>query len=277
MTQTQPGGPNRVLAFGRDQALIGMVHVQALPGTPRSRYAVAEIARQAAAEATLLVECGFDAILLENMHDVPYLLRNVGPEVTAAMTAAASAVRQAVEVPLGIQILAGANREALAAAQAASCQFIRAEGLVFAAVADEGLLAEADAGPLLRYRKLIGAESISIYTDVKKKHSSNALTADVDIKETAKAAEFFGADGIIVTGVATAQPASMDDLAAVRAAVEAPVLVGSGVTPDTVGELFEYANALIVGSWFKEDGVWSNPPERARAEALVKAANAVRG
>jgi uncharacterized protein len=277
MTQTPPDCQGRSLAFGRDKALIGMVHVQALPGTPRSRYAVAEIAKQAATEAKLLVECGFDAVLLENMHDVPYLLRNVGPEITAAMTAAASAVRQAVEVPLGIQILAGANKEALAAAQAASCQFIRAEGLVFAAVADEGVLAEADAGPLLRYRKQIGAERISIYTDVKKKHSSNALTADVDIKETAQAAEFFGADGVIVTGVATAQPASLEDLAAVRAAVETPVLVGSGVTPDTVGNLFQHANALIVGSWFKRDGVWFNPPERARAEALVKAANAVRG
>lgn len=47
--------------------------------------------------------------------------------------------------------------------------FIRAEGFVFAHVADEGLL-NAGAGDLLRYRKQIGAEHVQIFTDIKKKH-----------------------------------------------------------------------------------------------------------
>src|SRR5690606_22936151 len=101
-----------------------------------------------------------------------------------------AAVRDAVACPLGIQILAGANRAALAVAHAAGLQFIRAEGFVFASVADEGLLDEADAGPLLRYRKMIGAEHVAIFADIKKKHSSHAITADVDVSETTKAAEF---------------------------------------------------------------------------------------
>ncbi len=255
----------------RDKALIGMIHVQALPGTPRALLSVQEIARQAVSEAKLLADCGFDALILENMHDVPYLRREVGPEIVAAMTAVACAVRAAIDVPLGIQILAGANRAALAVAQAAGCQFIRVEGFVFASVADEGLLDEADAGALLRYRKAIGAETIAIYADIKKKHSSHALTSDVDIAETAKAAAFFGADGVIVTGVATGHPTAAADLAAVRQATSVPVLVGSGVTPDTVADLYEYADALIVGSWYKRDGLWSNPPDAKRAEQIVAA------
>lgn len=46
---------------------------------------------------------------------------------------------------------------------------IRAENFVFASVADEGW-SEACAGPLLRYRKMIGAENVAIFTDIKKKH-----------------------------------------------------------------------------------------------------------
>src|SRR6185295_17642379 len=109
-------------------------------------------------------------------------------------------------LPLGVQVLAGANKEALAVAHAAGCQFIRAEGFVFAHVADEGLMPEADAGSLLRYRRAIGAEHIAVLADIKKKHSSHAITADVDLAETAKAAEFFGAEGVVVTGTATGEP-----------------------------------------------------------------------
>ena len=262
--------------FGVQGALIGMVHVPALPGTPGHTVPPAEIVGASVKEATLLADAGFDAILLENMHDVPYLKREVGPEIVATMTAIAAAVREAVDHPLGIQILAGANRAALAVAHASGAGFIRAEGFAFAAVADEGLLEEADAGPLLRFRKAIGAEEIVILADVKKKHSAHAVTADVGLGETARATEFFGADALVVTGTSTGEATSPDDLAEVRAATSLPVVVGSGVDPDSAPELLRHADALIVGSWFKKDGRWSNAPDPARVKRLVEAVATVR-
>lgn len=262
--------------FGRDKALVGMVHVQALPGTPRHQHSLKTIIAQAIEEAKLLAEAGFDAVLIENMHDVPYLRKDVGPEIVAGMTAIGHAVREAIELPLGVQVLAGANTASLAIAHTIGAQFIRAEGFVFASVADEGLLAEADAGPLLRYRKMIGAENVRILADVKKKHCSHAITADVDIGEWAKGAEFFGADGVIVTGIATGQPIRIDDLGTVRVATRLPLLVGSGVTPESVPNLCAYADGLIVGSWYKRDGDWQNPPDAERARELVKAVCACR-
>ena len=53
--------------------------------------------------------------------------------------------------PLCLQVLAAANRTALAVAQAAGLQFVRAEGFVFGHVADEGWVGGC-AGPLLRCR-----------------------------------------------------------------------------------------------------------------------------
>ena len=98
-------------------------------------------------------------------------------------------VRRAVPLPLGVQVLAAANEEAIAVALACGATFVRVEGFVFAHVADEGLV-EADAGPLLRYRAAVGAEHVRVFADIKKKHSAHAITADVDVVETAHAAEF---------------------------------------------------------------------------------------
>lgn len=254
------------------KAVIAMVHVGALPATPNASDPVAVIADRAAEEASLLASLGYDAVIIENMHDAPYLLREVGPEITAAMTAVAAQVRRAIDIPVGIQILAGANRAALAVAHATDLAFIRAEGFVFASVADEGLMPEADAGPLLRYRRAIGAGSVAILADIKKKHSSHAITADIDIAETARAAEFFGADGLIVTGVATGRETSPDDLRAVRDASSLPLLVGSGVTPDNAREMLSIAKAVIVGSYIKKSGDWRNTIDPDRARKLLDAA-----
>ena len=260
--------------FGRDRALVGMVHLQALPGSPRAALSAREIARRAVDEARMLEAAGFDAILLENMHDAPYLAREVGPETVAAFARAACEVRAAVSAPLGVQVLAGANRAALGIALAAECAFIRAEGFVFAAVADEGILERADAGPLLRARRALGAdaERIAILCDIKKKHSSNSITADTSLAEHAHAAEFFGADGVIVTGAATGFTTPIADLEAARLACGIPVLAGSGTNAANVRGVLAAASAAIVGSDLKKDGRWWNEPDPARIESFMRAA-----
>lgn len=255
--------------FGGERALIGVIHLQALPATPSYSDPIERILEIAVREARLFEAAGFDGLILENMHDRPYARRSVGPEIVAAMTAAARAVGEAVDLPFGIQVLAGANREALAIALAAGAAFVRVEGFVFAHVADEGIL-EGDAAELLRYRKAIDAAHIRVFADIKKKHSSHALTADVDLVETAHAAEFFQADGLVVTGTATGRPADPAEVAAVAAAVGVPTLVGSGVTPNNVAG-FAGADAFIVGSSIKEGGLWSNPVDPDRLGRMVQA------
>jgi len=257
------------------RALIGMVHVAALPGTPRSSRTVRDLAAQAAREAETLADAGFDAVLIENMHDAPYLNAEVGPEITAAMTACALAVRRAApDLPLGVQVLAAANRAALAVALASGAEFIRAENFVFAHTADEGLMPNADAGPLLRERRRLDADHIAVFADLKKKHAAHALTADVSVAEAARAAHFFAADGLIITGAATGDAAPITDLRAAATAAPLPVLAGSGVTTQNVAETLAVARAAIVGSWIKETGDWRNPVDPARARALVAAARA---
>ena len=74
---------------------------------------------------------------------------------------------------------------------------------MFAHVADEGSI-ESNAGDAAALSAAPSAPTAcACFADVKKKHSAHALTADVDIAEAAHAAEFFLADGVIVTGTAT--------------------------------------------------------------------------
>lgn len=256
--------------------LIGMVHLAALPGSPRASMRVEQIAKAAATEAKALEAAGFDAVLVENMHDLPYLRREVGPEIIAAMSACMLCVRAAVRVPVGVQILAGANRAAIAVANACGGAFIRAEGFHLASVADEGLMEEADAGPLLRFRRAIGAERVLVAADVMKKHSSHAITRDLDLHEHVKTAEFMGADAVIVTGSATGEPVDMGDLREVREATRRPVLVGSGADASSAPHLLEHADAIIVGSSIKRGGRWDRPVDAAAARAFVKAARKAR-
>ena len=252
--------------------LIGMVHVGALPGTPHSRHSLDDLTRQAIAEARTLIETGFDGLIVENMHDRPYINGPHSPDTVAAMTRVCLAVREVVGPKLmGIQVLSRGEKEALAIAATCSAHFIRCENFVFSHVADEGLMPEAAAGPLLRYRRSINAQHIQIFADIKKKHASHAITADITLTEAAQAADFFSADGLIVTGTATGKPVDQSHLAEVRAATNLPVLVGSGVTPAQVKPLFQHADALIVGSSIKLDGSWLNPIDPQRCQQLVAA------
>lgn len=262
--------------FGTDKAVAGMVHVRALPGTPYASRPMEAIIALAVEEACTLADAGVDALLLENMHDRPYLRQQVGPEIVAAMTAVSNSVRAAVDLPIGIQILAGANRETLAVAAATGASFIRVENFVFSHVADEGLMDRAEAGPLLRYRREIGADHVRIFADIKKKHAAHALTADVDIGAAAEAAVFCGADAVVVTGSATARPTGVDDLRRARAAVEVPVAVGSGITPENLPDLWEPGDLFIVGSFIKQQGQWHSPIDPNRLAALMRAVERLR-
>lgn len=270
-------------------ALIGMVHFRPLPGSPDFRVpsdgvtptsgatlmkALDQIEECALADARALKEGGADVILMENMADLPYLRGHVDPETVAVAAILARSVKRECALPCGIQLLAGANREALGVAAAAGLQFIRAEGFAYGHLADEGWM-NACAADLLRVRTAIHAESVKVFTDIKKKHSSHACTSDLSLGAMAHGVQFCAADGLIVTGAATGCPTSPEDLDEVRTAVpDMPLLVGSGVTPEQIPVLAKKCDGLIVGTWIKKDGNWRNPVQKERVQRLRDALDA---
>jgi membrane complex biogenesis BtpA family protein len=261
--------------FTKRKPVVGMIHVGALPGTPASSASVSEIAARAVEEARSYLACGIDGVMIENMHDVPYLRGRVGAEIVAALAVIGRAVKEEGSLPTGVQILAGANLEAMAVAHAAGLDFIRAEGYVFAHIADEGWI-ESSAAELLRYRKQIGADRVQVWADVKKKHSSHAVTTDISLGATAQAVEFMRGDAVIVTGSATGHPPSVAEVEEVKTHCHLPLILGSGVNLSNLADFYRAADGFIIGSYFKKDGHWAGAVDEERAKRLMEIMNGLR-
>lgn len=253
----------------RPCSLIGMIHALPLPGSSHYGGSMDTIISAALRDAQVYQECGADALLVENMHDTPYLNGYVEPETTAALSVLCHTLKMQCNLPMGIQVLAGANLEALGIAVACRLDFMRVEGFVYAHVGDEGLH-QSCAATLVRRRSQLKAEHIAIYADIKKKHSSHSITADTNIAETACAAEFFRADGVIVTGVSTGRTANLEELKAVRQSTPTKVLVGSGITAENLKTYAPHCDAVIVGTSCKQDGIWQNPVDSQAVARLVE-------
>ena len=129
---------------------------------------------------------------------------------------------------------------------------------------------EASAAKLLRYRKLIGAERVQVWTDVKKKHSAHAITADVSLGETAETVEFMGADCVIVTGSVTGQAPKVADIQEAKSHCHLPVFLGSGISESNLEQFYEEADGFIIGTSFKVVGLWSNAVDPLRVTQLIR-------
>jgi membrane complex biogenesis BtpA family protein len=247
-----------------------MIAVQPLPGAPLYGGSDERIISQAISDADAYLEAGVDAIVLENSHDLPYIKPPLPARAIELMKQVAREVRNRFSGPIGIQMLEAANETALEIACETDLDFVRVEGYVFAHVGGAGLI-EGCAGRLLRRRKELGCEQIKIFGDVMKKHCSHALTADLDILDEIKQAEFFLVDGVIVTGARTTEPPSLTELRRVKKHADVPVLIGSGMTPQNIRSYFKLADGFIVGSTLREDGKFLGNLDRKRLEAFMKA------
>ncbi|ELY85551.1 BtpA/SgcQ family protein [Natrialba taiwanensis] len=263
--------------FDSDRPVIGMLHLPALPGAPDSSGDRDAIRERALEDARRLETGGVDAILVENFGDAPFYPDDVPAHVVADMTALASAVRRAVNVPLGINVLRNDADAALSIAAAVDAAFVRVNVHVGTAATDQGVL-EGQAHDTVRLRDRI-APAVAILADVHVKHATPVGTPSLErvARETVDRGK---ADGVIVSGSGTGSQTDRGDieraateLAAQDSHARPPVFVGSGVTEDTAATYFDAgADGVIVGTALKEDGETTNPVSSDRVEAVVAAA-----
>ncbi len=271
--------PDAVQAlFGRKQAVIGVIHCLPFPGAPDYEgRPMAEIVAHAVAEGGRYGAGGVDGLIVENHGDIPFAKPDqLGPETAACMAVTTAAVRAACGLPVGVNVLANAAHVALAVAKAAGAGFVRVNQWANAYVANEGFM-EGPAGSAARYRAALRGRDIRVFADVHVKHGAHAITADRTVAELARDVEFFDADAAIATGQRTGDSASLEELRAIAAGTSLPVLVGSGVNPANVGDMFSVARAVIVASWLKRDGVWWNEVDPDRLRTFMAEADRARG
>jgi hypothetical protein len=258
--------------------LIGVVHLAPLPGAAfapaRATNAMRAALDEALADLAALQDGGMDAVIVENFGDTPFHGAAVPPATVAALAAIAHELRRAARVPLGVNVLRNDARAAIAIAAACGLDFIRVNVHSGAMVTDQGLL-EGRAAETLAERRRLGAEAVAILADVLVKHAAPLAGTRAELLPQVAEDTFRrgGADALIVSGAGTGKAAALDDVAVVRCAVpEAPVLVGSGVTVETVRATLAAGHGAIVGTWVKQEGRVERPVDVERVRRLVAAA-----
>jgi membrane complex biogenesis BtpA family protein len=258
--------------FEPGKPLIGVLHLAPLPGSPGFAGSLPKIRDRAVHEAALLARAGYDGLIVENYGDLPFVKDSVGPETVAAMTVIVEAVKRAVDLPVGVNVLRNDYASAFGVASACGCEFMRINILVGAFVTPEGVI-EGRPGEVLRLRSRI-APGTMIFADISVKHAHPIAGAAID-EEAVDAVERGGADCLIITGSRTGEPASIETVRVVRTRllgekIAAPVLVGSGVSDTNAADVFAACDGVIVGSYIRKGGKAGCEIDPDRARRLVE-------
>lgn len=262
-----PGSPWRTL-FPQPCPLIGVVHLAPLPGSPHWEGDLRVVEAAALADARAYLQGGADGLIVENFGDVPFWRGSVPPETVAAMARLATAIVADGPLPVGINVLRNDALAALAVAVASGARFIRVNVLSGSTVTDQGVI-EGMAAELLRRRRLLAGDEVRILADVLVKHGSPLAPLSM-AAAVADVLERGGADGVIVSGPGTGRPTALEDLEEARATARgAPVLIGSGATPELLRALSPCCDGVIAGTALKLEGMVRHPVDPERV-ALMK-------
>jgi membrane complex biogenesis BtpA family protein len=251
-------------------SLIGMVHLLPLPGSPRFAGKFDQILERAVADALVLEEAGFTGLMVENFGDAPFYPHDVPPVTVAGIAAAVNAVRAAVSLPVGVNVLRNDGVAALGIAAVTEAAYIRVNVLTGTMFTDQGSI-EGKAAVVARERLRLCPDTL-ILADVLVKHASPPPGVSIE-QAGLDTWERGGADALIFSGTGTGVEPDLDQAARLRRAVpDAHILVGSGATPANLTLLARAADGVIVGTYLKAGGQPSGTVDASRASAMVEAA-----
>jgi uncharacterized protein len=254
--------------FNTTQPIIGVVHLLPLPTSARWGGSLSAIIDRAEQEAVALASGGVNSIIVENFFDAPFPKSRVDPAVISAMTIIVSRLRELVSIPIGINVLRNDSLSAMAIASCTGAAFIRVNVLSGVMATDQGLI-EGCAHELLRYRRELGSD-VKIIADVLVKHAQPLSSSDITtaVHETIDRGL---ADAVILSGVATGNPPSLEDLKqAKEAAGSTPIIIGSGADYRNISNLIQFADGVIVSSSLKRQGKIENSIDPIRVSQFVE-------
>lgn len=246
--------------------LIGMVHLLPLPGSPFYNKDLNAIEKRAWQDVKNIEKAGFDAIIIENYGDQPFLINEVPLESLISMAKIVSRITKKTKLKIGINIEFNAWKEELIMAKVMEADFIRVEvfnefrfhesGLVFPSIAK-----------ILRARKSLNAESVKIFVDINVKNTFPIIKYDE--KKILYTIDKY-ADAIIYTGSETGKPPKINDIKKLKENIHKPLYIGSGVNEKNIIEFLNIAEGVIVGTAIKEGNKTENPVSFEKAQKLVK-------
>jgi uncharacterized protein len=252
---------------GRKQ-ILGMIHLQPLPGTPfHQTGSLEQIIATAVRSARALRDGGADGCLVQTVDRVYTVADESDPARTAAMALVIAEIARATgpDFRIGVQMMRNAVSASLAVAAVAGGSYVRVGALVGATQSPQGIV-RPDPLLVMAYRRSLDAGHVRIVADVASMHYS-WLGGDRTPGEVAKAAAFAGADAVAVSHADEDVVLSM--IASVRrAAPDTPVLLAGGTDHRNAARLLAAADGAFVGSCL-ESGGWGGVIDERRVSEYM--------
>ena len=248
--------------------LIGVVHLESLPGSPGYKENIETVIKLAIEDAQSFKKGGIDKIIVENFGDVPFNKKSISRLTLSHFTNIVKEIKNSVDIEIGINVLRNDSISALAIADAAGGSFVRINVMSGTMFTDQGII-EGRAREIQDIRKSLD-NKIELYCDVFVKHAVPPPGYTIS-NQTEELLNRAGADKIIITGDGTGKEVNEQELNTLRGIVPSGKLtIGSGVNEKNILKYINIADILIIGTAFKVDQDISKRVDQKSVENLIQ-------
>lgn len=260
--------------LGVNKPIIGMCHLNALPGDPQYDAATGmrEVVAWARKDLLALQNGGVDAVMFSNEFSLPYLTK-VETATVAAMARVIGELMPDMRIPFGVNVLWDPARS-LDLAAATGAKFVRE---IFSGVyaSDFGLW-DTNTGAVVRHQHHISAQDVKLMFNIVPEAA--AYLEKRDIVEVARTTVFnHKPDALCVSGLTAGAQTDAQVLKQVKEAVpDTVVFANTGVRLSNVAEQLGIADGAVVGTTFKKGGVFENHVDESRVREFMDAVKKIR-
>ena len=260
--------------LGTAKPIVGMLHLQALPGDPHyaDTEGIAGVLAAARLELEALQSGGIDAVMFSNEFSLPYLTRSE-PITAICMARVIGELRRELSVPFGVDVLWD-GRASIDLAVATGATFVRE---IFSGVyaSDFGLW-NTDYGAVARHRRRVGGDKVRLMFNIVPEAS--VYLGGRDVATIARTTVFNCLpDALCVSGNTAGSPTDMSLLHQAKAAAgSVPVFANTGVRVENVRDHLAIADGVVIATAFKKNGEFENAIDPARVAEFMQEVKAFR-
>ena len=260
--------------FRTKKPIIGLLHLEALPGDPFYKGSMKEVIECARKDLDALQKGGVDGILITNEMSLPYQ-KHISTVTVASMARVIGALEAELSLPFGAEAIYDpeATIELCAAVDAdfSRCVFTGAYA------GDLGII-DHDVSRSLRLRRYLERQDLRLFFFVNSE--GEVLLNDRGTEEIVKTMMFnCRPDALVAAGsMAGVSPdGTLLETTAKAAGGRLPVFCGTGCREDTIENIFKTADGAFVGTTFKKNTALGERIELERVRSFMGAARAARG
>jgi len=256
------------------KAVLGLVHLLPLPGTPYHKEGNFDLAlEKALIDVKALQNGGADGCLVQTVDGI----YPPGDEVDPARLAALAAIVYEVskikqdDFQVGVQIMINGLHGALAIAKVFDGSYLRCAAFVGKMISGSGTV-EANPYEFQKYRRYLNALDIKIIAEVDGMHF-HWVNNEKTTKEVAQLAKYSGAHAVEVAA-ADEKENQLKVLAVKEINPEIPVVLGGYTNHENASRRLANADGAFVGTCLEKEG-WGGNIDEDLVKDYVKIVNSL--